>query len=273
MKFVYASDLHGNAFLYKQLKKLIETSEEIDYLLLGGDLFAHTRELKDQIHFVNGYFKEFLGGISAQILFIPGNIDWPGAIDAIHKLADDIDIREVNLSGFNIGKNITLAGYPFVIPSPLHRKDYEMRDLESDELHPVSDSYISDIYGLKTYIRDDYFNEKQSMETDLDKINPDCNILISHSPPFGGNLDMCHTNNHIGSKAVRNKIAQLQPCLSLHGHVHESPEITGKWFDMIGNTVCINAGMNTIELHAVAGELDDDSEIVSLQHTIYGHYK
>ena len=33
-----------------------------------------------------------------------------------------------------------------------------------------------------------------------------------------------------------------QPLLTLHGHIHESPKMSGSWKDKIGNTICINVG-------------------------------
>jgi len=29
---------------------------------------------------------------------------------------------------------------------------------------------------------------------------------------------------------------------SLHGHIHESPDVTGKWCRKLGNTICIQPG-------------------------------
>ena len=140
MKFVFASDLHGDHFLYKELKKLVEQESNINLLLLGGDLFAHTRDLQSQISFVNGYFKDFVEEINTKIFFIPGNIDWPSAIDAINQLPPQSGIRQLDIEGVAINRNTLIVGYPNVTPSPLHRKDYERRDLDSDSISPVANS-------------------------------------------------------------------------------------------------------------------------------------
>jgi len=33
-----------------------------------------------------------------------------------------------------------------------------------------------------------------------------------------------------------------QPYMSLHGHIHESPEVSGIWHAKIGETICIQPG-------------------------------
>ncbi|WP_321516133.1 metallophosphoesterase [Marinifilum fragile] len=271
MKFIFTSDLHGNTSLYQELKMLIDSSGDIDYLFLGGDLFAHTGQLKDQINFIDSYLKDFLKEISIKTLFIPGNIDWPGAIHTINKLPNEYGIREIHSNGIPLENNMILAGYPFVPPGPLHRKDFELRDLKTDKHTPIPDSYVTNKIGTRKYIKTNYFDNKKSIEEDLQHIHAQCKILITHSPPWSKHLDLCYANKHIGSKAIRNKIQELMPDLSLHGHVHESPNITGKWYEKIGNTISINIGSDQNNLHAVVGEINNNGMITKLIHTVYGN--
>ena len=63
-----------------------------------------------------------------------------------------------------------------------------------------------------------------------------------HAPPFGTKLDIITSKEHVGSKAIRNFIEKEQPFLTLHGHIHESPRMSGSYFDKIGSTLCINVG-------------------------------
>ncbi|WP_282013954.1 metallophosphoesterase family protein [Marinifilum flexuosum] len=271
MKFIFTSDLHGNTSLYRELKMLIDNSGDIDYLFLGGDLFAHTRELQDQINFIDSYLKDFLKEICIKTFFIPGNIDWPGAIHLINKLPNEYGIREIQSNGMPVENNMILAGYPFVPPGPLHRKDFELRDMKTDKHTPITNSYITDKTGDKTYIQPEYFNKKPSIEEDLQHIHPQCKILITHTPPLCEYLDLCYANKHIGSRAIRNKILELKPNLSLHGHVHESPYLTGKWYEKIGNTISINVGSDQKQLHAVIGKINKEGNILALTHSVYGN--
>lgn len=47
---------------------------------------------------------------------------------------------------------------------------------------------------------------------------------------------------HVGSMALRSFIEQHQPYLTLHGHIHETVEISGEFKDNIGDTLCLSAG-------------------------------
>ena len=50
--------------------------------------------------------------------------------------------------------------------------------------------------------------------------------------------------------------------------IHESSEISGRYWDRIGKSICINPGQSTEELYAVVFELEDVS--TTLEHTVFG---
>jgi Icc-related predicted phosphoesterase len=76
-------------------------------------------------------------------------------------------------------------------------------------------------------------------------------VFNLHVPPYGSGLDLCPRldtstqpprpivgeESPAGSRAVREALAQFQPMLSLHGHIHESPGIRE-----LGRTTAINPG-------------------------------
>ena len=64
----------------------------------------------------------------------------------------------------------------------------------------------------------------------------------------GKTVDHVPLDVHIGSIAVRRFIEARQPLLALHGHVHESRRLTGRWQYSLGRTVCWNAANDTAEL-------------------------
>jgi Icc-related predicted phosphoesterase len=87
--------------------------------------------------------------------------------------------------------------------------------------------------------------------------NPEMTIAVLHVPPYGSSLDTCpelDKNLKIiaqggqvvmmsaGSTAVKAFIEKVQPMLSLHGHIHESPGHV-----RIGRTLAINAGSEYAE--------------------------
>ena len=73
-------------------------------------------------------------------------------------------------------------------------------------------------------------------------------------------IDHAPVDVHIGSIAVRDFIEQVQPKLTLHGHVHESARLTRDWMDMLGNTVMFTAAHDGPELAVVKFSLSAPEE-------------
>jgi Icc-related predicted phosphoesterase len=88
-------------------------------------------------------------------------------------------------------------------------------------------------------------------------------IYIMHSPPFGTRLDFIQGGKSAGSRSIKAFIEKNQPLLTLHGHIHESPELSRTYFDRIGETLSINPGQFTStsrdasKLHAVTFEMEN----------------
>ena len=86
---------------------------------------------------------------------------------------------------------------------------------------------------------------------------PERALMALHVPPYDSGLDVCPELDEnlqivarggqvlmkpVGSPEVRKTIERVQPLLTLHGHIHESPGHT-----RIGRTLCINAGSEYAE--------------------------
>jgi uncharacterized protein len=94
-------------------------------------------------------------------------------------------------------------------------------------------------------------------------------VFNLHVPPYGSGLDLCPRldtsrdpprpvvgeESPAGSRAVRHALAQFQPMLSLHGHIHESPGIRE-----LGSTTAVNPGSEYGEgvLHSAVIDLVGD---------------
>ncbi len=87
--------------------------------------------------------------------------------------------------------------------------------------------------------------------------NPEHTVCMLHVPPIGSGLDTCPdldknlkiitqggqvVMKSAGSTAVKAFIEKVQPMLSLHGHIHESPGHVRN-----GRTLMINAGSEYAE--------------------------
>jgi Icc-related predicted phosphoesterase len=90
---------------------------------------------------------------------------------------------------------------------------------------------------------------------------------VIHCPPFETRCDVLFDGQHIGSVAVRRWIEQRQPLLTLHGHIHESPRVSGGFFDRIGKTTVVNPGCDYQRPHLVFINL---ANLAELEHSVYG---
>jgi Icc-related predicted phosphoesterase len=90
-----------------------------------------------------------------------------------------------------------------------------------------------------------------------------------HSPPFGTRLDLVRGGKSAGSRSIKSFIEKNQPLLTLHGHIHESPEISQAYSDRIGETLSINPGQFIFKdkLHAITFDMENLEE--TLQHTCF----
>jgi Icc-related predicted phosphoesterase len=122
-----------------------------------------------------------------------------------------------------------------------------------------------------------YLRGRETIRDDLDQLPrpPDHKktIYVMHSPPYRTKLDLIRAGGSAGSRSIRIFIEKSQPLLTLHGHIHESPELSGAYLDRIGETLCVNpgqsawSGRNLTRLHAVTFEIENVGR--TLLHTCY----
>jgi Icc-related predicted phosphoesterase len=170
--------------------------------------------------------EEKLGPRKATLYFMAGNDDLP-SIDAV--VAEYKSIRNPDMTRFEIE-----GGYEIVGLSNANMTPWVCaRDIEEDALAKKLDTLASMIQ------------------------NPEHAIAVLHVPPYGSGLDTCPdldknlkmitsggqvVMKSAGSTSVKAFIEKVQPMLSLHGHIHESPGHVH-----IGRTLSINAGSEYAE--------------------------
>ncbi|MGQ9647964.1 MAG: metallophosphoesterase family protein [Thermodesulfobacteriota bacterium] len=289
MKMLYATDLHGKTGLYQQLLELsIASSSEL--VALGGDLlpsFPPTRRYEDMIPnqrlFVNQFLFPFFRKILKttpvkQIFLIPGNWD----LGYPFLFAETIEgLTDLSQKNYRLENGYEFIGYPFVPPTPFRPKDYEkMDDPEAPWSPQKNPSYIRASGSGDQLVPIDpqvYLRERGTIHQDLNllpkPIDQKSTIYIMHSPPFGTKLDFIQGGKSAGSRSIRVFIEENQPRITLHGHIHESPEVSGAYLDHIGETLCVNpgqsawSGRDSIRLHAVTLEVENVQE--TIRHTCY----
>jgi uncharacterized protein len=290
MKILFTSDLHGEGRFYQELLDLARSSPS-EVVALGGDLlpsFPPTKRYEDMIphqktfirQFLIPFFKQIIETTSChRIVLIPGNWDlgYPFIFD--EPVAGVIDLSG---KGYKLDNGYQLIGYPFVPPTPFRPKDYEkMDDPEAPWPPQKNPSYVTSSDHPDTLLPIDpspYLRQKGTIREDLDllprPVDPGKTVFIMHSPPFGTGLDVVRGGRSAGSVSIRNFILKNQPLLTLHGHIHESPEISGACFEYLGETLSINPGQAETTgrdgpgLHAVLFEMESPRE--TLCHTCYG---
>lgn len=252
MKLVYAADPHGEAAAYEALADLAR-DERADVVLLGGDLFAYSREAAPQLAFAAGPFHDFLRRLRAlaiPVLAIAGNVDRPAAIARLREFERAGLLRLLGPRPHRFAPRgegaLAIVGYPLVPPTPFRLKDHERRDLAADRYGGPRPILISSPApdGAPVAAPDDRLDRLPSMEEDLAAMPPtrEPTLLVAHSPPWGCALDLTETGAHAGSRALRRWIEVRQPLLALHGHLHEAPDLTGRWAERCGATICVNPG-------------------------------
>jgi Icc-related predicted phosphoesterase len=278
MKFLYTSDLHGEIHLFQELLSLAISSSS-EFMVIGGDLlpsFPPTKRYEDMVpnqktfidQFLSPFFKRMLETAATQQIFlIAGNWDL-GYLFLFKEPTERI--VDLNQRSYRFKNGYELIGYPFVPPTPFRPKDFEkMDDREAPwppQKHP---SYIRSSDATDRLSPVDpfsYLRERETIEEDLDRLpkplNPKRTIYVMHSPPFGTRLDLIQGRKSTGSRSIKTFIERNQPLLTLHGHIHESPELSGNYMDRIGETLSINPGQwiettrGISKLHAVTFEME-----------------
>ncbi|HUL37471.1 MAG TPA: hypothetical protein VLW47_07280, partial [Thermodesulfobacteriota bacterium] len=179
-------------------------------------------------------------------------------------------ITDLSQNKFQLKNGYELVGYPFIPPTPFRPKNYEKMDnRESPWPSQKNPSYIlvsgheDQLTPIDPYL---YLREQETIEEDLSRLpislDPKQTIYMMHSPPFGTRLDLIQGRTSAGSRSIRSFIEKNQPLLSLHGHIHESPALSGAYVDHIGETLSINPGQSAwsggvMKLDAVLFEIED----------------
>jgi len=269
---LFASDLHGDKSKYLKLfNSILELNPEA--VFLGGDLTPNFR------YFTNpegDFFEDFF---FSELQKLQNELEYN--FPEIFLILGNDDVRideEILLSGEKKGlyhyinqrkiefRSYLIIGYSFIPPSPFQLKDWEKYDVsryvDPGCTHPT-EGYRSVDPGENI----EFTNIKKDLENLSINLNFKDAVFLFHSPPYQTNLDRADLDGktyeyvpldvNIGSIAIKRFIEEMQPHLTMHGHVHESTRLTGSWIDKIGNTVSFNAAHDGNELSIIKFDLDN----------------
>lgn len=255
MKVIFTSDVHGNEGQYEKLVEFVIESSA-DAVIIGGDL-APKDDPTDYIGSQRRFFEKRLPELmrplkeelpDVKVYIMMGNDDCRANLGVFRK-HDDL-YQDIHMRRFALNKDFDIAGYANVPITPFGLKDWERYDLSNGETQP--DARLKGVKSTRDGFEDFVFTAKdpqQSIESELknDVFNesPRKTVYVIHTPPYGTNLDQVH-RGHVGSKAVRSFIEEKQPYITLHGHIHETVDVSGEFTERIGKTYCFTSGNHNI---------------------------
>jgi uncharacterized protein len=263
----FAADLHGRPDRYAKLFRLA-ASERPAAVFLGGDLLPPPvgdgpdwREVLE-----SGLRLLAAPGSAVRVLVIPGNDD-PACEEPAFR-----ELEGRGLLEWIHGRRTDLAGHPVfgygcVPPTPFALKDWERYDVSRH----VDPGAVSPEEGRRTVARAEREVKWGTIEQDLRELAGEGDlsraVFLFHAPPYETGLDRAALDGrvvdhvpldvHVGSIAIRRFVESRQPLVTLHGHVHESARITGRWKERIGRTWCLSAAHDGPELSLVRFDLED----------------
>jgi len=277
---LYTADIHGNELQYAKLIELA-VNVNADSIIIGGDIApkgessttAHMEKLKTQgisidafIDMQRCFLKERLPELvrplkdklpNAKLFLMMGNDDCSCNLDVLMKHDGDLYFV-VHERRFRLNDDFDIVGYSYVPITPFGIKDWEKFDMSlvPQELQKEYSKRKQTNYRLAGLFSSDFgwtpFQFSSAMET-KDSIQKDLSeesfrknsvktVYVIHTPPNNTNLDQLVGKRHVGSFAVRQFIEQAQPYLTLHGHIHETVDVSGSFKDVIKNSVCLSPG-------------------------------
>ena len=283
VRIVYAADLHGNLNLYRAAGEAAERWSA-DAVVFGGDLcpgatpFVRTPQVQadfllDQVSPMIRVWKRMRH--SMRVLAIPGNDDFLTVLTALGVLEQEGLVENLHRKAARLGPYI-MVGLACVPPTPFSIKDFERRDvstagrphLQAFRGVVAADRGVQEVKDFQQYL-----DSHPTIEDELAVLDGQVSgeaervIVVTHCPPADTRCDVLYDGRHAGSRAIRQWIERSQPMLALHGHIHESPEMSGSFADRVGKTITVNPGSDTERPHLVVIDLE---RLDGMTHSVFG---
>ena len=216
MKIVAISDMHGK----------LPDIPDCDVLVIAGDICPHFHanyvgddsDCTGQSDWLRGSFNNWLDCVRAKrVVVTPGNHDW-----VFEKRPDLVPAIRWDLL---IDSSVVIEGKTFY-GSPWQPYFYAW----AFNAPPAEE-------GGEEFLRQKWSH-----------IPVNTDVLVVHGPPAGYG-DLTAHGDRTGSPSLLEKIKEVQPALSVHGHIHEA---RGKWEigrdkqSIIANVSVVNRGYELV---------------------------
>ena len=278
MKILYTSDIHTSDNL---LSDVFARSEDhaVEAVIIGGDLIPRQipkrdllKELTAQDHYIENILipqvMRFKEKHPSKIYLDLSNFDFAFPRRLLKPYQGTL-FHLLHMQKHVLTDAADIIGYMTVPPTPFKKKDWEKPDA-MDFPYPegnvvVLEGVVSENGRLQDTVID--LASHDTMASDLSKLEDVIDkpfIFVAHAPPYETVLDTTGSGQHVGSLSIRRFIEKWSKkgllLASLHGHIHESPMVSGSIETRIQNAVSINPGQNIgphAELRYVLLELSD----------------
>jgi uncharacterized protein len=250
MRLLFVTDLHGCSWKYEKLVKAAQ-QHCVDIVVNGGDMLPKNGDLLKQDQFITGYLqKHFQQFEQAKIHYLCclGNDD----LKIFDPLFETISQQYQYIQNLAQKKasiqDMEFIGMNWVVDYPFRLKDRCRKDTADYVFQrQFGTGLLSTGSGLKEIENwQEYANTLPTIEDELMNLpkfdDRRHGVYVIHMPPANLELDVCGNGMKVGSAAVTQFLQESQPCYSLHGHIHESPEAGGVWKASLGDTTCIQPG-------------------------------
>jgi Icc-related predicted phosphoesterase len=250
MNVLFVTDLHGSKWKYELLFKIAK-SMNIDVVINGGDMLPKTGDLFMQGEFIKNFLENHFSLFESEGIYYlcyPGNDDLLIFDELFEKTCDKFSFI-VNLAQrkFEIG-SYEFIGMNYVPDYPFRLKDRCRKDTDDYVFQSQFGTGLLSSPGgwqeLNCWFS--YANTLPTIEDELNRLVRPKDmanaVYVIHTPPYKLGLDRCSNGAAPGSKAVYDFLLKNQPMISLHGHIHESPDVSGKWYAHLGRTISIQPG-------------------------------
>ncbi|MEA1910386.1 MAG: metallophosphoesterase [Spirochaetota bacterium] len=250
MKILFVTDLHGCAWKYHRLVTVAQAFQA-DVVVNSGDMLPKDKDLFHQdifiTHDLREHFNQFEEAGIHYLCYL-GNDDLRIFDTMFDEICQEYEYIQNLAQRKIVIDTIEFIGMNWVVDYPFRLKDRCRMDTQDYIFQPqFGTGLISTPTGLQEV--DDWYHYAGTLPTIADELDllvrPEefaRSIYVLHMPPAGLGLDVCSNGQSVGSQAIYEFLYLHQPMMSLHGHIHESPQISGRWKTALGNTLCIQPG-------------------------------
>lgn len=269
MKILHATDFHCHKEKYEMMIRVIEKHKP-DLVSYGADILPKTGDVFwAQYDFITYWLREHLEKVSSMVKHVIidfGNDDFGCNYSKFLRAIGELkNVYSLHMQSLDIDGYI-FRGYNFVPDYPFRLKDWCKLDMKTSSPNPVQfgTPLRSSFENCGKYEEIENFEQhlKPSIQEFLDgwlsEGDYSDEIWFMHSPPKLLGLDVTGRGESVGSVAITNAILKHKPRLTFHGHIHESPRMTGKVSGFLTEkTLSIQPGSDLHDLKYVVVDLSE----------------